>query len=209
MNEEEPKAKPKQEPAHKKGVGFVENDRKKDYNIVYRNRPTKPMSVSDLFGIPKKEEPKQETKPEPKPEVVEAVEKVEPEKQEKSQTKEVVEEVKKEESVEKKENNMKQEGNNNYNSRPFNRDRRNNNNSLEIKITDHLTEMVEITILETKTDHLIEMEEIIKTLETKTDHLTEMVETIILETKIIIKTDHLIIERIVNTAHEDLLMNVE
>ena len=130
MNEEEPKAKPKQEPAHKKGVGFVENDRKKDYNIVYRNRPTKPMSVSDLFGIPKKEEPKQETKPEPKPEVVEAVEKVEPEKQEKSQTKEVVEEVKKEESVEKKENNMKQEGNNNYNNRPFNRYRRNNNNSF-------------------------------------------------------------------------------
>ena len=37
MNEEEPKAKQKQEPVHKKGVGFVENDRKKDYNIVYRN----------------------------------------------------------------------------------------------------------------------------------------------------------------------------
>ena len=126
MNEEEIKAKPKQEPAHKKGVGFVENDRKKDYNIVYRNRPTKPMSVSDLFGIPKKEEPKQE----PKPEVIEEV-KEEPKEQEKPQTKEVIEEVKKvEESVEKKENNMKQEENNNYNNRPFNRDRRNNNNSF-------------------------------------------------------------------------------
>ena len=42
----------------KKGVGFVENERKKDYNIVYRNRPTKPMTVSELFGIGKKEEPK-------------------------------------------------------------------------------------------------------------------------------------------------------
>ena len=98
MNEEEPKTKPKQEQTHKKGVGFVENDRKKDYNIVYRNRPTKPMSVSDLFGIPKKEEPKQEAKVE--------------------------------ESVENKENNMRQEENNNYNNRPFNRDRRNNNNSF-------------------------------------------------------------------------------
>ena len=117
MNEEEPKAKQKQEPVHKKGVGFVENDRKKDYNIVYRNRPTKPMSVSDLFGIPKKEEPKKEEKPEPKQEVVvEEVKKEEPKIIEKPQTKEVVEEISKvEESVEKKENNMKQEGNNNYN----------------------------------------------------------------------------------------------
>ena len=122
MNEEEQKPKQKQEPVHKKGVGFVENDRKKDYNIVYRNRPTKPMSVSDLFGIPKKEEPK--------PEIVEEVKEVKKEETvviEKPQTKEVIEENKAVESVEKKENNMKQEENNNYNNRPFNRDRRNNN----------------------------------------------------------------------------------
>ena len=104
MNEEEPKTKPKQEQTHKKGVGFVENDRKKDYNIVYRNRPTKPMSVSDLFGIPKKEEPKQEAKPE----VIEEVKKEEPKIQEKPQTKEVIKESKVEESVENKENNMRQ-----------------------------------------------------------------------------------------------------
>ena len=119
MNEEEQKVKPKQEPVHKKGVGFVENERKKDYNIVYRNRPTKPMSVSDLFGIPKKEEQK--------PEVVEEVKKEETVVTEKPQTKEVIEEKKAVESVENKENNMKQEENNNYNNRPFNRDRRNNN----------------------------------------------------------------------------------
>ena len=123
MNEEEQKPKQKQEPVHKKGVGFVENDRKKDYNIVYRNRPTKPMSVSDLFGIPKKEEPKQE----PKVEVVEEVKKEESEVVEKPQTKEVIEENKAVESVEKKENNMNQQENNNYNNRPFNRERRNNN----------------------------------------------------------------------------------
>ena len=123
MNEEEKINKPKQERVQKKDVGFVERDRKKDYNIVYRNKPTKPMSVSELFGISKKEEPKEEPKPEIKKEkvVVETP---------KTQTKEIVEEKNVEESVEKKENNMKQEENNNYNNRPFNKERRNNNNSF-------------------------------------------------------------------------------
>ncbi len=122
MNQEEQKAKPKQEPVHKKGVGFVENERKKDYNIVYRNRPTKPMSVSDLFGIPKKDELKEEQKSEDlnkvqKDEMVE----------EKPQIKEVIEEKNVENSPNKKENNnVNQEENNNYN-RPFNREGRNNN----------------------------------------------------------------------------------
>ena len=124
MNEEEEKInKPKQERVQKKDVGFVERDRKKDYNIVYRNKPTKPMSVSELFGISKKEEPKEEPKPEIKKEKV-VVETPKP------QTKEIVEEKNVEESVEKKENNMKQEENNNYNNRPFNKERRNNNNSF-------------------------------------------------------------------------------
>ncbi len=124
MNEEEEKInKPKQERVQKKDVGFVERDRKKDYNIVYRNKPTKPMSVSELFGISKKEEPKEEPKPEIKKEEV-VVETPKP------QTKEIIEEKNVEESVEKKENNMKQEENNNYNNRPFNKERRNNNNSF-------------------------------------------------------------------------------
>ena len=41
-----------------KGVGFIERERNKDYNIVYRNKPNKPLTVSELFG--KKEEPKKE-----------------------------------------------------------------------------------------------------------------------------------------------------
>ena len=40
-------------------VGFVERKQDKNYNIVYRNKPTKPMTVSELFGL-KKEEPKGE-----------------------------------------------------------------------------------------------------------------------------------------------------
>ena len=48
---------------------------KSDYNIVYRNKPTKPLTVSELFG--KKEEPKKEpAKPVvEKPEVAEKEEK--------------------------------------------------------------------------------------------------------------------------------------
>ncbi|MBR4260701.1 MAG: translation initiation factor IF-2 [Clostridia bacterium] len=33
------------------GVGFVERNKNQDYNIVYRNKTTKPMTFSELFGI--------------------------------------------------------------------------------------------------------------------------------------------------------------
>ena len=59
-NEREKEEKKQTHTAPKKGVGFVENERKKDYNIVYRNRPTKPMTVSELFGKPKVQETKKE-----------------------------------------------------------------------------------------------------------------------------------------------------
>ena len=62
--EEKKKAKEnKQKEQKSKQVGFVERNRNADYNIVYRNKPTKPMTVSELFGIGKKEE-KQEVKKE-------------------------------------------------------------------------------------------------------------------------------------------------
>ena len=52
----------KKKQSAQKQVGFVERERKKDFNIVYRNKPTKPMTVSELFGLkePKKEEKKVE-----------------------------------------------------------------------------------------------------------------------------------------------------
>ena len=53
--EEERKRK---EQRRKNDVGFIEKNRNKDYNIVYREKPTKPMTVSELFGLNKKEEPK-------------------------------------------------------------------------------------------------------------------------------------------------------
>ena len=56
---EEEEKKKKQEKRNN-GVGFVERNRNTDYNIVYRNKPTKPMTVSELFGLKdnKKEEKK-------------------------------------------------------------------------------------------------------------------------------------------------------
>ena len=44
----------------KKEVGFVERSKNKDYNIVYRDRLSKPLTVSELFGLEtnKKEEKK-------------------------------------------------------------------------------------------------------------------------------------------------------
>ena len=49
----------------KKGIGFVERSNNKDYNIVYRNKQTKPLTVSELFGLkPKEEQKKAENKKE-------------------------------------------------------------------------------------------------------------------------------------------------
>ena len=61
-DEDTEKEKIKREEAKKKSsdLGFNQK-RNKDYNIVYREKPTKPMTVNELFGIkPKKEEKKKE-----------------------------------------------------------------------------------------------------------------------------------------------------
>ena len=55
----------------RKGVGFVERNNKKDYNIVYRNKQTKPLTVSELFGLKANEEQKEEKREEIKGEVSE------------------------------------------------------------------------------------------------------------------------------------------
>ena len=86
----------KQKEQKSKQVGFVERNKNADYNIVYRNKPTKPMTVSELFGIGKKEEPKkeevkkEEIKKEEKKEEVEKVSEVKTEmKQKKEEMKQV------------------------------------------------------------------------------------------------------------------------
>ena len=137
-DEEEEKEKKKQEEAKKKSsdLGFTQK-RNKDYNIVYREKPTKPMTVSELFGIkPKKEEKKQEVK---KQEETVVKEEVKVEKTPINQEQKVAEvETKapatsKEEIVKSKENtvpktNTSQDQRNNFNRQGRNFNRNNNNN---------------------------------------------------------------------------------
>lgn len=118
---------------NKKDIGFVERNNKNDYNIVYRNKQTKPLTVSELFGLKPKEEPKKEIKTEEKKEVVE--EKVEnslePNKENKEEAKEIHQENK---TV--KENNMTNNIQTNRQNKNFenkNQNYRNNNDRLNNK----------------------------------------------------------------------------
>ena len=54
-----PQEENKKEEKKNNNIGFVERKKNKDYNIVYRNKPSKPMTVDELFGI-KKEVKKEE-----------------------------------------------------------------------------------------------------------------------------------------------------
>ena len=121
-NEEKSKKDKKQENS-RKDVGFIEREKNKDYNIVYRNKPTKPLTVSELFG--KKETPKKEEKQEPVVEnkVIEekkAPEVIEPKIEQK---KEETQNINVNENVQ-----NKSEQNNNYNRNGLNRNYNNNNN---------------------------------------------------------------------------------
>lgn len=135
--EEEPAKKKevvkKEEKKH--NIGFVERKQNKDYNIVYRNKPNKPMTVSELFGL-KKEEPKQE---EPiKEEKVETIKEVEPTKPVTKSENPVPVKEKTEEKLPttKNFNNQNRDNrtynnnyNNNYNNRNRNQNNQNNNNN--------------------------------------------------------------------------------
>ena len=66
INEEENKKNEnkKQETKRDNNVGFVERRQNKDFNIVYRNKPNKPKTVNELFGLNKPEKKKEEPKKE-------------------------------------------------------------------------------------------------------------------------------------------------
>ena len=100
-DEEEEKRLEEQKQREQKNrqVGFVERNRNNDYNIVYRNKTTKPMTVSELFGLGKKEEKKEEKREEKKEEKKEQkkIETVKNEIKSEIKKEETKEEVKKEE----------------------------------------------------------------------------------------------------------------
>lgn len=87
--EEQKREDEKRKQNSRKDVGFVERKSHQDYNIVYRNKPQKPLTVSELFGLGKKEEKKEEP---PKKEEIKKEVKVE------EKTTDVKKEIVKEES---------------------------------------------------------------------------------------------------------------
>ncbi len=70
--EEEKKPTPIKE-EQKSGIGFNTQRRNKDFNIVYREKPSKPMTVNELFGL-KPKNVKEEKKEVPKVEKIEKAE---------------------------------------------------------------------------------------------------------------------------------------
>lgn len=117
----------------KNNVGFVERKQNKDYNIVYRNKTNKPMTVSELFGL-KKEGPKQPEKVEEEkiePKVEPKVENVKPQLKEKEEpVKMIPNATPKTKNTEKTFNNQNRENKNNTynNNRNRNQNNQNNNN---------------------------------------------------------------------------------
>ncbi len=140
IEEENEKKKDNSKKEEKKSnVGFVERKQNKDYNIVYRNKPNKPMTVSELFGLKTESKPKEEPKKEVKEEKVEKVQKVETT-QAKTETKSVSETAEKKENKPtnnfqrerntNRTNNMQQRNqNSNYNNRNNNNRFNNRNNN--------------------------------------------------------------------------------
>ena len=116
----QPKENNKKEEKKSNNVGFVER-KKKDYNIVYRNKPTKPMTVDELFGI-KKETTKVE---EPKVENQKVEEKVEV-KENKMDVEIKKENVNEEKVMPEKKNNQNNRENREFKSNNNNRDGQNN-----------------------------------------------------------------------------------
>ncbi len=123
INDEENK-KQEQPKQNNRNVGFIEQNRKKDYNIVYRNKQTRPMTVNELFGIAPKKEEKKEVKKETKvEEVKKEIEKVSEKKEE------VAEIVKKEETPKIQHNNKNFDKNKREDRRPNDFKQRDNQNN--------------------------------------------------------------------------------
>ena len=60
VSEAEPEEKSNKKKENKNNIGFVERNKNKNYNIVYRNKQQKPLTVSELFGIKDKKKEEEE-----------------------------------------------------------------------------------------------------------------------------------------------------
>ena len=126
-DEENQKKENQKEENKKNKFEIVERKQNKDSNIVYRNKPNKPKTVNELFGL---------NKPEPKKEKTEEIKKTEPVKEEKIIKEEIKEQgdsnlTMQAEVAEKR--NVTQDNkfkNKNANNSNFGRENRNNRNNF-------------------------------------------------------------------------------
>jgi len=138
-DENEKKKEEVKKDTKKNNVGFIERKENKDYNIVYRNKPNKPMTVSELFGL--KSEPKQKKEEVEKEKIKEETKKIEEnntvtssEKSVKSenrneQNKTEINRTRTQNSNYNKNDKFNNNNNSNYNNRSNNRSNYNNRNS--------------------------------------------------------------------------------
>ena len=85
IEEEKPKEQRQEAKKSENKNPFLQRNQNKDYNIVYRERPQKPMTVSELFGLNKKEENVSKEVKEVKEEKKEIIAKPDDEKKENTQ----------------------------------------------------------------------------------------------------------------------------
>ncbi len=62
LNEENNQEKTEKKSEGKANIGFVERKKNQNYNIVYRNKQQKPLTVNELFGIKDKKKEEEERK---------------------------------------------------------------------------------------------------------------------------------------------------
>ena len=75
INEEDSKKQEnKKNNERNNNIGIVER-KNKDFNIVYRNKPSKPKTLNELFGLNKAENKKETNNKEEKPQIQQPVEK--------------------------------------------------------------------------------------------------------------------------------------
>jgi len=126
IERKEEEEKKKKQTERKENIGFMERNSNKEYNIVYRNKPSKPLTVEELFGLGKKKE-------EPKVEEIKEEKVVEKEKKEEETV--VNNDLNEKTEKSPKQQNNYENRNNNYvnnrnnNSNNYNNNRNNNNYS--------------------------------------------------------------------------------
>ena len=127
LNEDENKKETKKK-EERKDVGFVKRRNNNDYNIVYRNKSNKPLTVNELFGLGQKEEKEKQKEEEKKQSAVEAKQKQKQEQEQKEIVKkDISSEVDKKEKLVNEKNTFKKEEKTVENKGNMNNNNNNNN----------------------------------------------------------------------------------